>query len=65
MRICTKYRLICRIRHHMRRRKQYRLLQEQESMIYGVEASVYDELWKKQQWHFRYSIRLKKLLDKI
>lgn len=64
MNICTRYKLICRIRHHMRRRSQYRQLQEIESEIYGVEASVYDELYFKQQWHFRYSTRLRKLLNK-
>lgn len=48
----------------MRKRRQYRKAQEDEFMIYGMDASVYGELWKKQQWHFRYSSRLKKLLDK-
>ena len=64
MNICTRYRIILRIRHHMHKRQQYRKIQEYESEIYGTEATVYDDLWKKQQWHFRYSYRLRKLLDK-
>ena len=64
MRICTRYRLVCRIRHHMRKRRQYRKLQEYEYMVYGSEAAVNNELWQKMQWHFRYSYRLKQLLDK-
>jgi len=64
MNICTRYRLSLRIRHHMKKRRQYRRLQKEEALIYGTEPSVFDELWKKQQWHFRYSYRLRKLLER-
>jgi len=67
MNMCTRYKLICRIRHHMRKKRQYKLLQEYENMVYGVyshEDEIYDELYNKEQWHFRYALRLKALLNR-
>lgn len=51
----------------MRKKRQYKLLQEYENMVYGVyshEDEIYDELYNKEQWHFRYALRLKALLNR-
>jgi len=48
----------------MRKRKQYKNLQVYEQEIYGTELSIYDNLWRKMEWHYRYAVRLRKLLNK-
>lgn len=48
----------------MRKRRQYRRLQEHDYMVYGSEWMGSEELWQKQQYHYRYADRLRKLLNK-
>lgn len=67
LRLCIRYRIKCRIAYHERVRQNliyYSHPHYTDNVSWNRYVEAQEELWKQAAWHYRFSDRLKQLLNK-